>query len=129
MNPSGTGDRARRSEAQTRGRLQGAKRYSNEKKILSSSPTTLHRPHLPALLAQWRKKVPGRMEHADVALMMIVTLSVLHPISFQLLWAKKCSDSACQSVLVIVILPPVLVNHSGSWYPEHSIVAASTFGS
>jgi hypothetical protein len=40
MNPSGTDDRARRSEAQTRGRLQGAKRYSNEKKILSSSPTT-----------------------------------------------------------------------------------------
>jgi hypothetical protein len=58
-----------------------------------------------------------------------IVCSPCHFLPASLLWVKKCSGSACQSVLVIVILPPVLVNHSGSWYPEHSIVAASTFGS
>jgi hypothetical protein len=88
MNPSGTDDRARRSEAQTCGRLQGENRYSNEKKTLSTSLTTLHRPYLPALLAQWRESAreDGTRGHG-LELEDDRDMSVLHSISFQRLFS------------------------------------------
>ena len=114
MNPLGTD--ARPAEVQACGRLKFKVQtvFQITKKNLSSSLATLHRPHLPALLAKWRKKVPGRMEHADMAMKVIVTSPFSIPIPFQLLF----SGSALP-------VPPCDCDPSitqGCRMPEHPIV-------